>query len=50
MYLIRNDSTGSVWSANSGEARLYAIGGELDGGHSVFRQGGSPIPLSIHDI
>lgn len=49
-YLIRNDLTGRSWTALSGEARLYAVGGELDASHSVFLQGGSGTPLSIYDL
>lgn len=40
MFIIRNDVTGRTWAAGSAEARIYAIGGFLDTGYSVFRVGG----------
>lgn len=49
-FIIRNDLTGQTWEATAGEARLYAVGGELDEGYSVFNSYGAPTPLSIYDI
>lgn len=49
-YIIRNDLQGHSWTASAGEARLYAIGGEMDYAHSVFLQGGGGTPLAICDI
>jgi len=49
-FIIRNDISGKTWTAFSGEAKLYAIGGPLDTSYSVFAQNGSSQCLTIYEI
>lgn len=50
IYIIRNDRTGTSFTATAAEAKLYAIGGPLDTIYSVFLQGGSGCGLTVHEI
>ena len=49
LYIIRNDATGVAWPAHASEARMYASH-ELAAYYSVFRVGGSGLPLNSFDI